>query len=125
MGKMPRYSSHLVLVPEDEASWAFVELAFMEHVLPSAEPGGCWGWRDTCNSSPWRPYWYFGAAQVYAYRAAYELYVGPIHGGLEVDHVCGFNRCVNPDHLELVSPAENKARQVKFALGRLDALARA
>lgn len=45
-----------------------------------------------------------------AHRMLYEQMVGPIPEGLFLDHLCGVRRCVNPDHLEPVSPAENTRR---------------
>lgn len=50
-----------------------------------------------------------------AHRVMYELLVGPIPDGKELDHVrargCTTTRCVNPDHLEPVSHAENMKRR--------------
>ena len=45
-----------------------------------------------------------------AYRVAYELLVGPVPVGLEIDHLCRNPSCVNPDHLEAVSHKENMRR---------------
>lgn len=45
-----------------------------------------------------------------AHRMAYELLVGPIPGGLVIDHLCRNPACVNPDHMEPVTIAENVRR---------------
>jgi len=52
---------------------------------------------------------------VYVHRFAHEMLIGPIPEGYEVDHVvergCTSELCVNPAHLEAVTPEENKARR--------------
>lgn len=45
-----------------------------------------------------------------AHRVSYELLVGPIPDGLELDHLCRTPACVRPDHLEPVTHAENMRR---------------
>lgn len=45
-----------------------------------------------------------------AHRVAYELTVGPIAGGLQIDHLCRAHPCVNPAHLDAVTPRENTRR---------------
>lgn len=40
----------------------------------------------------------------------WELTNGPVPSGLELDHLCRVPRCVNPDHLEPVTCAENQQR---------------
>jgi len=48
---------------------------------------------------------------VRAHRFAYELLVGPIPEGMDLDHVCGVRLCVWPEHLEPVTHAENLRRR--------------
>lgn len=86
---------------------------------------GCWLWTGYIDPSGYgrthdaRRY---GNPQVGAHRVVYELLVGPIPPGLHLDHTChdaavcpGGNtcehrRCVNPAHLEPVTPKVNNER---------------
>lgn len=38
------------------------------------------------------------------------LWNGPIPPGLVIDHVCRVKHCVNPAHMEIVSPRDNTIR---------------
>lgn len=46
-----------------------------------------------------------------AHRWAYEHFIGPIPEGMTVDHLCMVTRCVNTEHMELVTLAENLRRR--------------
>lgn len=46
-----------------------------------------------------------------AHRIIYELLVGPIPEGLDLDHVCRNKGCVNPWHMEPVTRQENIRRR--------------
>lgn len=70
---------------------------------------GCWVW--TGGKSPSG----YGVTsidrrQVRVHRAVYELFVGPIPAGLQLDHLCRVRACCNPDHLEPVTCRENLLR---------------
>ena len=46
-----------------------------------------------------------------AHRWVYELMVEKIPEGMELDHKCLETRCVNPEHMEVVTGTVNKKRQ--------------
>lgn len=70
---------------------------------------GCWIW--TANRLP-KGYGQLGweGATRYSHRVVYELLVGPIPKGLQIDHLCRVRECCNPAHLEPVTCQENLRR---------------
>lgn len=47
-----------------------------------------------------------------AHRVVYELLVGPIPDGREIDHLCRVRHCVNPSHLQPVEQRTNLLRGI-------------
>ena len=70
--------------------------------------GDCWLF-STNSKKGYGMIWDQGQAHG-VHRIAYELWVGPIADGMEIDHLCRTRNCVNPVHLEQVTSDENKRR---------------
>lgn len=83
---------------------------------------GCWLWTGTTSNSGYATI-SVGGRLLYAHRVSYEQHVGPIPEGLELDHLCHtrdvecpggidcpHRSCVNPAHLEPVTPRTNTLR---------------
>lgn len=116
------YKQHLLAFPQEhrpptteERFWAKVDVSDLD---------GCWPWTGALTAAGYGSF--RGETRtVLAHRFVYELLVGPIPEGLELDHLCHTNdptchprgyepcphrACVNPLHLEPVTHAENSRR---------------
>jgi HNH endonuclease len=68
--------------------------------------GDCWLWTASVAHNG---YGKFGVGYKVrsAHSFAYELTVGPVPPGMEIDHSCRVPSCVNPAHLRVVTRKQN------------------
>lgn len=76
------------------------------------EPGGCWIWTGRRSAAGYGYLWRV-RRYLLAHRVSYELHVGPVPPGVDVDHLCSNPSCCNPHHLEPVTHAENQRRMAE------------
>lgn len=72
---------------------------------------GCILWTRTKDAQGYGQIWLYGRGGKYysAHRVTYQMFA-PIPEGLVLDHLCRVRHCVNPNHLEPVTVAENNLR---------------
>jgi hypothetical protein len=95
-------------------------IRFLRRVLVD-KASGCWIWQGyKCPKFGYGQFRLIGRTQ-WAHRVAYLIFKGTVPKGMTVHHdreKCANPQCVNPDHLELLTDAENvaeanRARAVK------------
>lgn len=75
---------------------------------------GCWNWTGALRKgyASFRVGSHLDGTRktVYAHRFVWEQIHGPIPQELQIDHLCRNPRCVNPEHMELVTARANTLR---------------
>jgi len=92
------------------------EERFLQKVVKT---DACWFWVGSNNGVG------YGEIRVkdkkiYAHRWSYEYYRGAIPDGYQVHHLCNNRSCVNPAHLEIVTPKEHARVDGRTGGTRLD-----
>jgi len=84
---------------------------FKEKVKIDAE-SGCWVWTGSRHPKGYGHFSLYGR-KFYSHRYIMEFLYGPIPVDMELHHKCGRRECVNPQHLEIVTHAENMKEAVR------------
>lgn len=84
----------------------------------------CWLWSASLMTTGYGQFVVYKNHHIGAHRFAYELMVGPIPDGLQIDHLCRVRTCVNPAHLEPVTRGENMHRGIAIQRIKEEAAAR-
>lgn len=93
----------------EERFWAKVD-KFSPKPDRRPDLGPCWFWTAYRDLNGYGRFSKRRGNMSMAHRVSYELVVGGIPIGLELDHLCVVRHCVNPGHLEPVEHAENSRR---------------
>lgn len=78
---------------------------------------GCWLWTEALNRKGYGVTTHNGIVRG-AHRVLWEIVNGPVPDGMQPDHKCRVRCCINPDHLEVVTPRENVMRGESFMSAR-------
>jgi hypothetical protein len=104
--KMMRAGEIAVVKPQrsdDERFWSAVDAT-----------GVCWEWTGSLHPSGYGYFTAKGRKSWRAHRFAWTTLMGEIPAHMEIDHRCRNRKCVNPDHLEVVTKEENNLRSGSF-----------
>jgi len=71
----------------------------------------CWLWQGAMRTKQYGGFWMERTCW-YAHRASFHLFKGGLKKAHVVHHRCGNTLCVNPEHLQLATQAENMAEML-------------
>lgn len=101
-------------------------MAIVDNFWAACDPSGgraaCWPWVRGINSHGYGTLTVDGRHD-YAHRHAYRLSKGrPIPSGFVVMHTCDNPRCINPEHLQIGTVADNNADRDAKGRGKIIAI---
>lgn len=80
----------------------------------SLEVGDCWLWMGRKDKHGYGTVWWENRRQL-VHRLVWQMLVGTIPDGLQIDHLCRVRSCTNPDHLDVVTHTTNVRRSPFYA----------
>lgn len=100
---------HVVYGPLEVRFWAKVN---KDSGVIGARPdlGECWTWTGSISDGGYGLFGISNGETRSAHRVGYELQVGSIPDGLDLDHLCRTRNCIRGTHLEPVTERENVMR---------------
>lgn len=119
------YQRHVYALKKAGAFQVIQPAPALERLFSRGVPGrnGCIIWTGAVNAvTGYGQFQMSPDGDTYAHRSAYLLVKGEIPDGLVIDHachnrdpecpggICIHHRCINPNHLEAVTPGENTRR---------------
>lgn len=110
----PVYDNYLCAECYMDWWWAEYRQKALKRIVRSIDKPhgeeGCWIWTGAANWGGYGVTTFDGVVGL-AHRYIYEILHGIKLGRFEfLDHKCRVRICVNPNHVEMVSPAENSRR---------------
>lgn len=87
-----------------------LELRVKEQIVVTEN--GCWEWQGYRYGNGYAGMSWQGKQQL-LHRLVYEHFVEAIPSDMQIDHLCRIRHCVNPAHLEVVTPRENTRRAMR------------
>lgn len=81
--------------------------------------GNCNIWQGFLDKDGYGTFYFFKRSRR-AHRFAYYMANGDIPPGMVVDHICRKRSCVNPEHLQLVTPRQNSLEN-SLSVGAINA----
>lgn len=81
------------------------------------EATGCWVWQGYVGTHGYGTV-RSGGKSYQAHRLSYLLLVGELPDGSVVHHKCNVKMCINPEHLQAVTPHENVAEAFERSVYR-------
>lgn len=71
------------------------------------DENGCWNWTGTIDKSGYPRASLGGTSYKALHRASLEMRYGKPLGSQQAHHICGNSHCVNPNHIEPATAAQN------------------